>query len=60
MSASDENLRKAEECYRMASEAKTEGDRLACIELARTFLEAASQEGDMQKPVGERNPKAPH
>ena len=50
MPTSDENLKRAEECYRMASEAKTEADRLACLELARTFLEAATREGEMPEP----------
>jgi hypothetical protein len=58
MSTSGENLKKAEECYRMASAAKTDADRLACLELARTFLEAASSEGEMHKGEREKKPKA--
>lgn len=37
----------AEACYRLANEAKTETDRLACLELARTWLEAASRQDEM-------------
>jgi hypothetical protein len=35
MPTSNEYRQSAEECYRLAGEAKTETDRLACLELAR-------------------------
>ena len=54
---------KCEECYRLANEAKTETDRLACLDLARSFLDAAARQEEMtseqiaeaQKP--DRGPK---
>jgi hypothetical protein len=46
MPTANEYLKMAEECYRLAKEAKTETDRLACLELARTWIEAASQQQD--------------
>jgi hypothetical protein len=57
----------AEECYRLANEAKTETDRLACLDLARTWLEAASRQDDMtgeqiaeaQKSEPKPKPEAP-
>lgn len=44
MPASKEYLQKAEECYRLANEAKTEADRLACLDLARSWLDASLSE----------------
>ena len=41
MPTSAECRQKADECYRMAAEAKTESDRAACLDLARTWLEAS-------------------
>ena len=59
MPTSNEYRKKAEECYRLANEAKTETDRLACLDLARSFLDAAARQEEMtseaQKP--ERAPK---
>jgi hypothetical protein len=50
----NEYLRMAEDCYRLAREAKTETDRLACLDLARTWIEAASQQQDeSQEPTSE-------
>ena len=46
MPTANEYLKMAEECYRLACEAKTETDRVACIDLARTWLEAASRQHD--------------
>ncbi|MGA2894979.1 MAG: hypothetical protein ABSE22_19100 [Xanthobacteraceae bacterium] len=43
MPTSTEYRQTAEECYRLAQEAKTETDRLACLDLARTWLDAASR-----------------
>ena len=51
----NEYLRMAEECYRLAREAKTETDRLACLELARKWIEAASQQQDVPQ---ERAPES--
>jgi hypothetical protein len=51
----NEYLKKAEECYRLAREAKTESDRLACLDLARTWIEAASQQHDVPQ---ERPPES--
>jgi hypothetical protein len=42
MPTPDEYAKLAEQCYRMANEARTETDRQACLDLARNWLEAAS------------------
>jgi hypothetical protein len=47
MPTSDEYRATAEECYRLAREAKNETDRLACLDLAQTWLEAASRQEQM-------------
>lgn len=47
MLTSNEYRQTAEECYRLANEAKTETDRLACLDLARAWLEAASRHDEM-------------
>jgi hypothetical protein len=47
MPTSDEYRKIAEEYYRVAREAKTETDRLALLDLAETWLEAASREDKM-------------
>jgi hypothetical protein len=44
MSTANDYLRMAEECYRLAKEAKTDNDRQACLDLARTWIEAASRQ----------------
>ena len=44
MPTANDYLRMAEECYRLAKEAKTDNDRQACLDLARTWIEAASQQ----------------
>jgi hypothetical protein len=49
MPSANDYFKMAEECYRLANEAKTEVDRLACLDLARTWLEAAAQQDDAQK-----------
>ena len=49
MPTANDYLKRAEECYRLASEAKTEEDRLACLELAQTWIEAAYQEQDERR-----------
>jgi hypothetical protein len=47
MPTSDEYRATAEECYRLAQEAKSEADRLACLDLASTWLDAASRRDEM-------------
>ena len=47
MSTSDEYRKIADEYYRLAREAKTESDRLALLDLAYTWLEAAFRESEM-------------
>jgi hypothetical protein len=47
MPASDEYRKIADEYYRLAGEAKTETDRLALLELAKHWLDAASREDKM-------------
>ncbi len=47
MPTSNEHRNTAEECYRLANEAKTEVDRLACLDLARTWIDAASREQEL-------------
>jgi hypothetical protein len=47
MPTSNEYYKLAEECYRLANEAKTETDRLACLELASTWLKAAARQDEM-------------
>ncbi|HEY2526733.1 MAG TPA: hypothetical protein VGJ20_02110 [Xanthobacteraceae bacterium] len=47
MPTSDEYRKTAEECYRLANEAKTETERLALLDLAHTWLEAASRQEEM-------------
>jgi len=47
MPSSREYVERAEQCYRLASEAKTETDRLACLDLARVWLEAAARQSEM-------------
>jgi hypothetical protein len=54
MPTANEYLRLAEECYRLAKEAKTETDRLACLDLAQQWIEAASlQQDETPKPASE-------
>jgi hypothetical protein len=55
MPTANEYLKMAEECYRLAKEAKTDTDRQACLDLARTWIEAASQ----QENVPERTAQPP-
>lgn len=47
MPTANEFRQKAEECFRLANEATTETDRLACLDLARTWLEAAARQDEM-------------
>ena len=46
MSTSDDYSKLAEKCYRLASEAKSEADRVACLELAQGWLEMASRQDE--------------
>jgi hypothetical protein len=43
MPASNEYGKLAEKCFRLAGEAKTETDRLACLDLAQKWVETASR-----------------
>ncbi len=47
MPTSNEYRQKAEECFRMANEAHSEADRLACLDLARTWLELSLRQDEM-------------
>ena len=47
MSTSNDYSKLAEKCYRLANEAKTEADRIACLELAQNWLEMASRQDEM-------------
>ena len=47
MPTSNEYRQRAEECFRMANEAHTEADRLACLDLARTWLESSLRQDEM-------------
>jgi hypothetical protein len=66
MPASDEYSKLAEECFRLAREAKDETDRLACLDLAQKWLEAASDQNERaseqvaqeQKPESAGTPKS--
>ncbi len=58
MPSANDYFKMAEECYRLANEAKTDTDRLACLDLARTWLEAAAQQGEADKRPPEPPPKA--
>ena len=57
MPSANDYFKMAEECYRLANESKTDVDRLACLELARTWLEAASQQDAAEKRTRESSPK---
>jgi hypothetical protein len=50
MSTANDYLKMAEECYRLAKEAKTDNDRQALLDLATTWIEAASQPGTGDEP----------
>ena len=42
MPASKEYAKRAEKCFRLAAEARSETDRVACLDLAQKWLEVAS------------------
>jgi hypothetical protein len=46
MTTSDEYGKLAEGCFRLAREAKTETDRLACLDLGLKWLNAASRQDE--------------
>jgi len=48
MPASDEYSKLAEECFRLAREAKNETDRLACLDLAQKWLEQVGNEQKLE------------
>jgi len=50
MPTANDYLRMAEECYRLAKEAKTDNDRQALLDLARDWIEAASQQSSADEP----------
>jgi hypothetical protein len=60
MPTASDYFKMAEQCYRLASEAKSEVDRLACLDLARHWIEAASQQDEVEKRTREAPPKPPH
>ena len=60
MPSANDYFKMAEECYRLANEAKTEVDRLACLDLARTWLEAAAAQDEAEKGTRESPPKPRH
>ena len=60
MPSANDYFKMAEQCYRLASEAKTDVDRMACLDLARTWLEAAAQQERAEKGGGESPPKPSH
>lgn len=59
MPTSDEYRKIAEEYYRLAREAKTETDRVALLDLAQTWLEAASREGKTSEQIAEAEKRKP-
>jgi len=60
MPTSDEYGKLAEECFRIAREAKNEIDRLACLDLEQKWLEAASHQNERTFcPEQKRGPRRP-
>jgi len=59
MPTANDYLKMAEECYRLAKEAKTDNDRQALLDLARDWIEAASQQGAAEEPPA-HPPKSAH
>jgi hypothetical protein len=55
MPSANDYFKMAEECYRLANEAKTDVDRLACLDLARTWIERATQQDEAEN----RTPESP-
>ena len=47
MPTSNECRQRADECYRLAAEAKIEADRQALLNLARSWLDAAASQDGM-------------
>lgn len=60
MPSANDYFKMAEQCYRLANEAKTDVDRMACLDLARTWLEAAAQQEQAEKREGKTPPKPSH
>jgi hypothetical protein len=46
MATSNEYSKRAEKCFRLAREAKTETDRLSCLDLAQKWLEASLRQSE--------------
>jgi hypothetical protein len=59
MKTADEYQQYAEECIRAASEAKTEEERKAFLDMARAWTEAALRIQGVLVPVGADNPSKP-
>ena len=56
--ASNEYGKLAKKCFRLAREAKTETDRLACLDLGQKWLEARSRQEEMTpEQIAESEPK---
>ena len=55
MPTSDEYSKLAEECFRLAREAKNETDRMACLDLAQKWLEQAGNEERLESPETPRS-----
>ena len=55
MLTSDDYSKLAEECFRLAREAKDETDRIACLELAQKWLEQAGNEEKLESPEPPRS-----
>ena len=60
MPTANDYLKMAEECYRLAKEAKTDNDRQALLDLARDWIEAASQQGAAADELPAHPPKPGH
>ena len=46
MPASKEYAKRAEKCFRLAAEARSETDRVACLDLAQKWLEASLRQSE--------------
>jgi len=53
MATSNEYSKLAEKCFRLAREAKTEKDRLACLDLAQKWLETSRQNETTSEQIAE-------
>ena len=53
MATSNEYGKLAEKCFRLAREAKTEKDRLACLDLAQKWLASSRQNATTSEQIAE-------